>query len=245
MSEQLDNLIQQWTKIGAAFGAEPEGETPDLERLLLNTARHAPKIARLFIMAATWLRKYGDLIAKHRLKRLIQEELEQEYRPVLGLLLDIAQHGTHPLEFQTVTKELEPAEPARPLFESERSNNRLAARAERKASQTSKRWNLWCAPIELKHDALRPPRWVMRQNRGFVTRADLRGDLRASVLASLRFDPDSGRSELSLAETSGGSRAQVRKALDSLELTGRVRRMRNAGEGRRTSVELVNPGACA
>ncbi len=125
MSKQLDNLLRQWTQIGAGFSAEPDGMTPDLERLLLDTARHAHEMARLFIMAAAWLHRYGDL----------------------------------------------------------------------------------------------------------------RGDLRASVLASLRFDPGAGTSEVSLAEASGGSRAQVRNALDNLELTGRVRRLPNQGE-----IETANGG---
>ena len=161
MSERLNNLIRQWTSIGAGFGVEPSYETPDLERLLLETARHASDMARLFIMAATWLRTYGDLIAKHRLKRLIRDELEPEYGPILGLLLDTAQQGTHPLEFQSVTKTLGPAFSSRPLFESERQNAKLADRAERKASQLSREWNLWCQPMQLKVDAIRPASWLI------------------------------------------------------------------------------------
>ena len=244
MSKQLDNLLRQWTQIGAGFSAEPDGMTPDLERLLLDTARHAHEMARLFIMAATWLHRYGDLIAKHRLKRLIREELEPEYRPVLGLLFDIAQQRTHPLEFQSVLKTINPAEHPRPLFSIEASNERLARRAQRKASDISRRWNLWCSQIDFKFDAIRPAHWIMRRNSGLIIRGDLRGDLRASVLASLRFDPGAGTSEVSLAEASGGSRAQVRNALDNLELTGRVRRLPNQGEKRRrTAVELARSPA--
>ena len=50
------------------------------------------------------------------------------------------------------------------------------------------------------------------------------------------FDEGAGDSELALARASGGSRAQVRKALDNLEMTGRVRRHR-AKSG--TRIELV------
>jgi hypothetical protein len=56
----------------------------------------------------------------------------------------------------------------------------------------------------------------MHRNPDLVPRADFRGDLRASVLASLGHDPGAGRSELDLARRSGGSRAQVRAALDNL-----------------------------
>ena len=53
----------------------------------------------------------------------------------------------------------------------------------------------------------------------------LRGDLRVSVLAALRFDEGAGNSELALARAAGGSRAQIRNALENLEMTGRVRRL--------------------
>lgn len=210
---------------GSAENADPDRDPdPDLERLLLDTARHASSDARLFIMAATWLHAFGDLIAKHRLKRLIRDELDIEHQAKLGLLLDIAQQGSHPLEFETVIKILKPAPRAQPLFAIHRTNQKLAAIAERKSSPIARRWNLWCEAFAFKPDALRPARWLMQQRPGLRTRADFRGDLRASILASLRHDQDAGTSELHLARTAGGSRAQVRSALTNLDMTGRVRR---------------------
>lgn len=235
MSEKLDKLIRQWTNLGAGFSAKPSRQTPDLERLLLDTARLAPSMARLFIMAATWLHKYGDLLAKHRIKRLLHDELETEYQPVLGLLLDIAQQGTHPLEFQTITKVLRPATAPRPLFEIEQRHPHLRKRAERRASELSRKWNLWSAPFELKKTALRPASWIMQRHPSFITRADFRGDLRTSILASLKHDANAGAgdSELQLAKCAGGSRAQVRSALRNLEMTGRIATRRAARANRR------------
>jgi hypothetical protein len=188
MNPRLDNLISQWTRIGAGFSVAQSPVPPDVERMLLETARQAPHMARLFIMAATWLHRYGDLVAKHRLKRLIRDELEPEHRAALGLLLDIAQRGTHPAKFASIIRELTPATKARPLFDVERANARLAERARRRASPISARWGLWCEEIEFKDDALRPASWLMRENPGLVMRADFRGDLRASVLAALAHD---------------------------------------------------------
>jgi hypothetical protein len=194
-------------------------------------------MARLFIMAATWLHRYGELIAKHRLKRLIRDELELDHHATLGLLLDIAQQGTHPLQFAFITRDLLPASEPRPLFDVERSTTKLAERARRRASPISTRWGLWCDEIELKDDALRPASWLMSRNPGMIIRADFRGDLRSSVLAALEHDPDAGLSELNLARRCGGSRAQVRCALENLEMTGKARRERSEGE-RRTRVSL-------
>jgi hypothetical protein len=177
------------------------------------------------------------LIAKHRLKRLVRDELEHEHRATLGLLLDIAQQDTHPAQFASIIRELSPACEARPLFDIERGSPTLAERARRRASPISLRWGLWCEEFELKDDALRPAAWLMSQNPGLIMRADFRGDLRASVLAALMHDADAGLSELDLARRCGGSRAQVRSALDNLELTGKARRTRSDRE-RRTRISL-------
>jgi len=233
MSDAIDNLVRQWTTLGAGFGAEPAVDTPDIERLLLDTARLSPKMSRLFVMAATWLNIYGDLVAKHRLKRLIRDELKAQSHPILGLLLDEAQRGTHPLEFESIIKDLRPASTPYPLFESERRSDALVARARRRASEISRRWNLWCEPIEFKTDAVRPASWFMSRHPQLIQRADFRGDLRASVVAALRFDPGAGESESRLAELAGGSRAQVRSALRNLEMTGRVISRRVQGANRR------------
>lgn len=238
MSDTLDNLLRRWASIGAGFNIEPSREDIDLERLLLDTARHAPEMSRLFTMAATWLHTYGDMIAKHRLRRLIRDELEPEYRPILGLLLDIAQQGTHPLEFQTVIKQLKPMAEAKPLFLSARRNPKLAQLAKRRAPALSRKWNLWCQRTEFKDDAIRPASWIIRHHPALRTRADFRGDLRASILAALRHDPGAGESESRLAELAGGSRAQVRSALANLEMTGRVE-TRSAVDANRREVSVA------
>jgi hypothetical protein len=219
--DELDILVAQWTSLGVFFGSEPAPTTPDIERLLLGTAQHAPAMPRLFGMAATWLHLYGDLVAKHRLKRLIRDELDPEHRPVLGLLLDIAQEGSHPPEFQSVVRMLAPARKPRPLFDVQRAPG-LAALAKQHATERSRAWNLWCPPMPVKLSAIRPSWWMMARNPELILRADFRGDLRASIIASLKHDADAGASELRLAAMAGGSRAQVRAALRNLEMTGRV-----------------------
>jgi len=230
----LDNLMGAWSSLGAGFIIEPQETTDiDLERLLLDTARYTPKMARLSVMAASWLHTYGDTVAKHRLKRLIDDELEREYRPILGLLLDTAQQGTHPRAFESITKHLSPEASPKPLFESFRADEKLTEIARRRAFPLSRKWGLWAQPIEFKDDAIRPAAWTMSRHPSLRTRADFRGDLRASVLAALRHDPNAGESESRLAELAGGSRSQVRNALANLQLTGRVVSRRAAGTNRR------------
>jgi hypothetical protein len=57
-------------------------------------------------------------------------------------------------------------------------------------------------------------------------RADFKGDLRASILAELDANPDSGASESALARACGATRAATIDAVGKLELSGRVSRQR-------------------
>src|SRR4051812_43582333 len=88
------SVAANWSRLGAMINVAPARQTPDIERLLLDTARVSPGNSRLFILAASWLALYGDYVARHRLARLIRDELEPQHRPTLGLALDwAAQHG--------------------------------------------------------------------------------------------------------------------------------------------------------
>jgi hypothetical protein len=237
VAADLDHVLAQWARVGIGVDVAPHTTTPDLERLILQTAECAAQMPRLFILAATWLHGFGELVAKHRLRGLVRREMHAHQGPVLGLLLSIAQDGTHPPRFASVLRDLHAEPDPRPLFDIERSNPLLAARAARRASALSRRWGVWCEEFEFKDDALRPASWMFATNPELVARADFRGDLRASVLAALRHDADAGHSELELARRAGGSRAQVRAALDNLELTGKARRIR-VSQRHRTRIEL-------
>ncbi len=83
---------------------------------------------------------------------------------MLGLLLDVAQQGTHPLEFGSIIKTLNPAKQPQALFASSRKSPKLRDLAKRKASSISRKWNLWCQPIEFKDDAIRPASWLMQRH---------------------------------------------------------------------------------
>lgn len=229
------SVIGRWRALGIAFDARPLGHDPDLERLLLDTARAMPAMPRLLPMVATWLERYGDAVARHRLRRLAMDELAPESHPTLGILLESADEGQHPARFPTVLKDLRPAAVPQPLFEVERATRALSDRARRRASTLSVRWGAWCEPVEFRPDTLGPTQRVMRRNPWLRLAADFRGDLRASVVAALRHDPEARESEVGLARAAGGSRAQVRNALANLELTGHAERVREPGV-RRTRI---------
>lgn len=212
-------------------------KTPDVERLLLDTARVASANSRLFILAASWLAQYGNYVAKHRLARLIGDELEPEHRPTLGLLLDWAkEHGDrNGSRFNLAIEACGPARDARPLFDAERGNALFARLAEQRASALSLKWGRWMADFEPKASALRLSEWIAQQNPSLHERALTGGDLVASVLAECQACNGAIESEAELARRCGASRPAIRDAMHKLQLAGRVR---STARGRAKAIEL-------
>lgn len=213
-----DNLAARWARLGALFNVAPaRGPAPDLERLLLDTARAAPGNPRLYILAVTWLAAYGLYVAAHRLKRLAVEELEPEHQATLGLILDTAvDHGAPKSLRHVVTESLQPAPQPGPLFEVDRGP--LASSIEADATPVSKRWGQWVQPVEPKPDALRPPQWIVRHNPSFASRAAHKGDLRTSIIETFRRDlRGQPVSETELARRCAATLLAVRSALDDLQ----------------------------
>lgn len=221
------HLVAAWTRLGAGFNVDPAPQTPDLERLILDTARIASTDSRLFAMAMTWLGLYDKLVARHRLAHLTLTELEPGYRPVLGLLLELASTVKPTAHYNAAIAHCDPAELPEPLFDVDRHSAALRARAERRASDISRRWNLWVDPLAPKKDAIRPAAWISEHNPDLRARAEFKGDLRASIIETLRADASAGASETELARACGVTRMAVRAALNDLELAGRIQRVAN------------------
>ena len=115
-----------------------------------------------------------------------------------------------------------PADTPGPYFTIDGVNEAMRRRAERRASEVSKRWNLWIEPLDLKYDALRPSSWVIANNPELAFRADFRGDLRATILLMLEEDPNAGRSVSELSRRCAVSRTAVVNSLHDLELANRI-----------------------
>jgi len=65
----LDKTISRWARVGVLLGGRPARTSPDLERLMLDTARLAPVSPRIFYLAVTWLSRYVSLAIKHGASR--------------------------------------------------------------------------------------------------------------------------------------------------------------------------------
>lgn len=242
MTEQQINLIAaRWSRLGAMFNTDPAADVVDLEHLLLDTARAASANSRLLVMAVTWLARHGETVAKHRLAALIRRELEAEYRPTMGLLLDMARAAdkANRTRFDLAIRACGGrAEVGRPLSDVEADNPALSRLAEQRASAVSRKWGRWYEDFDPKERALRPVEWVMRENPGLYERTLARGELVASIVAECESSCGTAASEADLAYRCGASRPAIRATLRSMERSGRVRTIR---QGRAHGVQLLSP----
>jgi hypothetical protein len=231
----LEPIESLWCRIGVLLPVAPAKHSPDPDRPLLDTARQLSSNSRLFVIAASWLVSYDAFVAKHRLKRLITTELETEHQAGLGLLLETAVELGASRELLIAAAVCRPAAPARPLFAAYRIDAAMAELARSTASTRSQAWGVWAPEIQTKNDILRPARWVLNHNDTYAARAIRKGDLRCSILESLRRDSGGeAESEAQLARLSGATRAAVRKSLAALVLEGEVQFVgRDGGKGER------------
>ncbi len=241
---QIESPERAWARVGILFACEPANESPDLERLLLATARWAPENSRLIPAAVTWLATCGDFVARHRLASLARAELEPEARAVLELILEEAvRHGASPkLRIGRGGRGAEPAfDPPAPLPKVQRGHAALALLAEQNSSYIARRLGLWFPPVELRPEILRPPRWILARNPTYYDRIVRKGDLRASILETLARDVRDRRawSESHLAGLVGATLPAVRAALADLTLEGRVERGAAPSNGRDHPVRLL------
>ena len=234
----LDKVISRWTRLGIFFGASPARRSPDLERLLLDTARLVPANPRLFYLAVTWLSRYSNFVARHRLKHLVECDLEPDVQPGLGVLLALAiKHGAS-RELRIAADICAPAEVPRPVFNVQRRSRELEQLARERASDEGLGWNLWVPDQPPKLDALRPTHWLIANNPSYLERIVRKGDLRCSILLTLRHDvPGSTvESEMALARLCSANRLAVHKALDDLEYEGYELREQDPGSRSRRIV---------
>jgi len=225
----MHDITARWTRVGGLFGTPAAKESPDLERLLLDTARLIPDNAKLLAVGASWLARYSIFIVRDRLALLVAQELEPEHRPTMGLFLDIAGRWAKTSHFAKAIKLCNPAVDPGPLFNVMRRNRKTWALAERWASDESNKWGRWAQTVAIKNDALMAPKGVLAQNPSYRFRATLKGDARAAVIVALSHDEVAAASIMALAGAAGIARPTAYDAIRDLELSGDVDRDASGG----------------
>ncbi len=227
---KVESVLMCWSKLGATFNVSPVESTPDIERLLIDTAKVLPENARLFSVVASWLCKNYRLVCKHRLGELAARIVEPQTSAALGLLLDIVKSRANIDHFNIAIKKCNPLETPEPLFVVDRSNHQFTEIAKTTSCKIGVKWGLWCQEVQLRDDVLRPLDWIMNENSQLKNRALFNGNLRASILETLVHDRQAGQSESALARCCGVTRKALREALDHLEFCQMIRRSNIAGK---------------
>jgi hypothetical protein len=226
------SVLMRWRKLGVAFNVASADSTPDIERLLVDTAVVLPENARLFSAVISWLCRNYRLVCRHRLSGFAEQISDSAASAVLGLVLDIVKSRIATDHFNIIIKKCRPLKKPIPLFVVDRSSESLAAMAQAAADEVCVKWGLWCQAVQLKDDVIRPLDWILAENPALRNRAIFNGNLRASILQTLVYDRQAGNSESALARCCGVTRKAVREALDHLEFCQMVRRSNVAGRVR-------------
>ncbi|MCF7972325.1 MAG: hypothetical protein K9N55_00775 [Phycisphaerae bacterium] len=234
MTQELDKLLARWVRVGAMYNIASARKTPDIEVLLVDTARLLPGFSRLLPMTVTWLSLYCRLVCRHRLIHMVNELSDQTQVATLGMLLDMVRQINSMDHFNLIIRQCKSLSQPKPLFDIDRQSPKLVDMAQQTTCETGQTWGLWCQPVLLKPDAIRPLPWIMDKNPSYQMRAIFGGNLRASILVMLATDPGVGQSESALARACCATRKAVREALDHLEfcrlvacqVTGNFRRIK-------------------
>ena len=219
-----------WIRLGVGFVGEPSRTEVDLEELLLETAKKGSKDSRLFWGAASWLACYGELVDGRRLAtKLAGEDGAAELAALL------VAGGASSLK--GILQKCRRRRPASPLFDIDATNPVLKRKVKAGALTEFLEWGLWVDETSLCLDAVRPSKWVLRQNRNLLIRAVLGAGLRAELLNRL-VEEERGVTAAELQRSEGRQYASVHGALSSLALANLVTR---EIVGRRVLYEV--PGA--
>jgi hypothetical protein len=225
-----------WARLGVMINVQSARATPDLEQLLLDTALLAPFNVRMFLLGATWLHHFYPYVAGHRLARLVRDDLPEDARPTLGLMLDWAGR----IKFKDAIQACSDSIPqsGRPLSDAQNRMPILRRQAEQDANPFSRKWGRWISDdaMQMKHNAIRPRAWVARSNPTLAARSTL-DDVAASILAECRR----GATIDGVVEVSrliGASRLATDRALKVLELAGYLEIIKSPGR-RGTVVRIL------
>jgi hypothetical protein len=228
----VESVLMRWNKLGAAFNVRACESTPDIEKLLLDTAFALPENARLFPVVVSWLCRNYRLVCRHRLAGFAGQIGEKGSLAVLGLILDVVKSRLGIEHFNVVIRKCSPLKDAMPLFAVDRSSEAFTAMAGTGSGEMGIKWGLWCEDVQLKDDVIKSAKWIMAENSHLMNRAVFNGNLRASILETLAYDTDAGQSESVLANRCSVTRKALREALDHLEYCQMIQRSNIAGRVR-------------
>jgi hypothetical protein len=184
---ETEIAISQWQKLGIYFGVKPAEKTADVERLLVDSAKLFAGNNKQLSTVASWLCRYYRVVCKHRLTKVIEDNLYPETFAQLKSLLSFVKCQVSSEHFNLAIKACGNFENAAAYFG------------------------------RVDYANIKEPPVVMRDNPDLHYRAIFSGGLKASVIVSLIHSAEVGVSEVALAKSCSVTRKALRDALDHLE----------------------------
>ena len=236
MSE-LNYVLSKWRKLGTSFNVEPCKETPNIENLIILSARYIPEFSRLLPMLEAWLSKYEVLVCRHHLARMVSQLQDQKSSAILGYLFSRLRAKTESKHFNIVIKQCKPLFQPEPLFHVDQKNDKTKAFAERFSEPEAIEWGLWASHERPYESAIMDSTWLMKENPTLHYRALFSGKLQATIISVLLESEDHGQSETRLSKACNVTRVALRDALEHLDLCGYIQRL---PEKKRSVIKLIN-----
>jgi len=84
------SIESQWVRLGFGLNSGTSDFTPDVESLIVSSARCFRENSRLTELVVSWLARNGDYVAKHRLKGRISQLTDVVEKATLGLVIESA-----------------------------------------------------------------------------------------------------------------------------------------------------------
>lgn len=218
MSPSDRDILAGWSRLGIAWNVPPADSTLDVERLLLRSLSEVPGNARMIVLVASWLSVYWRCVGRDRLAVLAQAATVRE-QATLGVLLETVDEWLPTAVFTGLRGELARMDEAEPLLRMDRQRPALARLAELEASAVSRRWGLWCLPIERKLEAVRPADWTWHINPALRIRSFFKGALKTSLLSAMDAREGGKLSITGLARECGVTRKAVYDAMEDLQFS--------------------------
>lgn len=218
------DVVARWASLGVMFNAEPSGEAPNIEELLIDTAGQLDQNARLLVMTATWLKQFHAKVFWDQLAALAAP-LDDRHSARMGLLTDMSRQYIDDKAPQAVIDACRPMETPEPLSAVESPRPALARLSRKQACAISKKWGLWTQSIDrLKPGAVRPASWIARRNPTFALRGMLKGRVAARAIVALAEQGMKNVTETQLTRHVGCTRKAMHTALDDLDNSGWITR---------------------
>lgn len=237
------DVFHTWADLGVAFAIplppRTGDQTADIEQAVIDAARSLHAHPRLLETVVSWLVDRGDLVDARRLSRLAASELVDRERTALGFLIDSALELGAPESLREALGVCAPSPVPEPLFDVYREKPSLWFIAESQSGPLALKWRLWSEPARFRSVVVRPLPWLLARHPSLRDRLIRKGDLRVSILETLRHDTGgSVKSESELARLVGATRAAVRRAVRALEREGEVVIAPKAKNRRDTEIRL-------